>query len=104
MKIGALIITTGLERVSGVTALLSPAGAITAGQRMISSFQCVGVSMTGLVVGPEDKKSERQLTQNGVIFLRCGEDTGFFQYTKLLVNFLIVLSFVFHVSNCIHRD
>lgn len=88
MKIGALIITTGLERISGVTALLSPAGAITAGQRMISSFQCVGVSMTGLVVGPEDKKSERQLTQNGVIFLRCGEDTGFFQGLQQGLSFL----------------
>ena len=60
MKIGALIITTGLSRISGVAALLSEVGAITAGQRMISAFQCAGVSLVGLVVGPEDKKSERQ--------------------------------------------
>ena len=79
MKIGALIVTTGLARVSGVAALLSPAGTITAGQRMISAFQCVDVSMVGLVVGPEEKKSERQLAQNGVIFLRCPEGTGFFR-------------------------
>lgn len=79
MKIGALIVTTGLSRISGVTALLSPVGTITAGQRMISAFQCGEVSMIGLVVGPEDKKAERQLAQNGVIFLRCLEDTGFFR-------------------------
>ena len=79
MKIGALIVTTGLPRISGVTALLPEVGAISAGQRMISAFQCADVSMVGLVVGPEDKKSERQLAQNDVIFLRCPEDTGFFQ-------------------------
>ena len=79
MKIGALIVTTGLPSVSGVTALLSEVGTISAGQRMISAFQCAEVSLVGLVVGPEDKKSERQLAQNGVVFLRCKEDTGFFQ-------------------------
>ena len=35
--------------------------------------------MVGLVVGPADKKAERQLAQNGVIFLRCPEETGFFR-------------------------
>ena len=79
MKIGALIVTTGLPRISGVTALLPAVGAICAGQRMISAFQCGDVSMVGLVVGPEDKKAERQLAQNGVIFLRCPEGTGFFR-------------------------
>ena len=63
MKIGALIVTTGLSRISGVAALLSEVGAITAGQRMISAFQRAGVSLVGLVVGPEDKKSERQLSR-----------------------------------------
>ena len=63
MKIGALIVTTGLSKISGVAALLSEVGAITAGQRMISAFQCAGVSLVGLVVGPEDKKSERQLSR-----------------------------------------
>ena len=33
MKIGALIVTTGLSRISGVAALLSEVGAISAGQR-----------------------------------------------------------------------
>ena len=66
MKIGALIVTTGLPRISGVTALLPAVGAISAGQRMISAFQCADVSMVGLVVGPEDKKSERQLPKNEV--------------------------------------
>ena len=79
MKIGALIVTTGLPRISGVTALLPPVGAISSGQRMISAFQCADVSMVGLVVGPEDKKQERQLAQSGVIFLRCPEGTGFFR-------------------------
>ena len=78
MKIGALIITTGLPRVSGVTALLSQVGTVSAGQRMLSAFQCAGVSLVGMVVGPEDKKAERQLAQPGVVFLRCGEDTSFF--------------------------
>lgn len=79
MRIGALIVTTGLPRVSGVAALLSEVGAISAGQRMISAFQCAGVSLIGLVVGPEDKKSERQLAQNGVVFLRCQNQTDYFQ-------------------------
>lgn len=78
MKIGALIVTTGLSKVSGVTALLSPAGAISAGQRIISTFQCAGVALVGLVVGPENKKSERQLAQSGTVFLRCDADTSFF--------------------------
>ena len=88
MKIGALIVTTGLDRVSGVTALLPEVGAISAGQRMISTFQCADVSMVGLVVGPEDKKSERQLAQNDVIFLRCPEDTGFFQGLQKGLSFM----------------
>ena len=88
MKIGALIVTTGLSEVSGVAALLSEVGAISAGQRMISAFQCAGVSLVGLVVGPEDKKSERQLAQNGVIFLRCREDTGFFQGLQQGLSFM----------------
>lgn len=88
MKIGALIVTTGLPRVSGVTALLPEVGAISAGQRMISAFQCADVSMVGLVIGPEDKKSERQLAQNDVIFLRCPEDTGFFQGLQKGLSFM----------------
>lgn len=51
MKIGALIVTTGLPSVSGVTALLSEVGTISAGQRMISAFQCAGASL----VVPETK-------------------------------------------------
>lgn len=77
MKIGALIVTTGLPRVSGVTALFPEVGSIPAGQRMISVFQSAGVSMIGLVVGPEDKKSERQFSQNGVIFLHCKKEASF---------------------------
>lgn len=88
MKIGALIVTTGLPRVSGVTALLPEVGTISAGQRMISAFQCADVSIVGLVVGPEDKKSERQLAQNDVIFLRCPEDTGFFQGLQRGLSFM----------------
>ena len=88
MKIGALIVTTGLTRVSGVTALLSQVGSISAGQRMISAFQCAEVSLIGLVVGPEDKKSERQLAQTGVIFLRCPEGTGFFRGLQEGLSFL----------------
>ena len=88
MKVGALIVTTGLSKIPGVAALLSEVGAITAGQRMISAFQCAGVSLVGLVVGPEDKKAERQLAQNGVIFLRCKEDTGFFQGLQQGLSFM----------------
>jgi molybdate transport repressor ModE-like protein len=40
------------------------------------------------VVGPEDKKSERQLAQNDVIFLRCPEDTGFFQGLQKGLSFM----------------
>ena len=79
MKMGALIVTTGLSGVSGVAALMPEVGSITAGQRMISAFQRAGVSLVGLVVGPEDKKAERQFSQNGVVFLRCEKQTDFFQ-------------------------
>ena len=79
MKTAALIVTTGLPRISGVAALMPEVGAISAGQRMISAFQCAGVSLVGLVVGPENKKLERQFVQNGVVFLRCPDSTGFFQ-------------------------
>lgn len=88
MKTAALIVTTGLGRVSGVAALMPEVGAITAGQRMISAFQCAGVSLVGLVVGPEDKKAERQFVQNGVVFLRCQNGTGFFQGLQEGLSFL----------------
>ena len=88
MKTAALIVTTGLGRVSGVAALMPEVGAITAGQRMISAFQCAGVSLVGLVVGPEDKKAERQFVQNGVVFLRCEDGTGFFQGLQKGLSFL----------------
>ena len=88
MKTAALIVTTGLGRVSGVAALMPEVGAITAGQRMISAFQCAGVSLVGLVVGPEDKKAERQYVQNGVVFLRCQDGTGFFRGLQEGLSFL----------------
>ena len=89
MKTAALIVTTGLSNVSGVAALLPEVGAISAGQRMISAFQCAGVPLVALVVGPENKKAERQLAQNGVVFLRCeAEKTEFFQGVKLGLSFL----------------
>lgn len=88
MKTAALIVTTGLGRVSGVAALLSEVGSIPAGHRMISAFRCAGVSLVGLVVGPEDKKAERQLVRNGVVFLRCKDGTGFFQGMQKGLSFL----------------
>ena len=89
MKIGALIVTTGLPRVSGVAALLSEVGTVTAGQRMISCFQRVGIPLVGLVVGPEDKKAERMIAQNGVVFLRCGDaKASFFRGLQLGLAFM----------------
>lgn len=77
MKTAALIVTTGLPRISGIRALSEQVGAVSAGQRMIAAFQRVGVLLTGLVVGPEDKKSERVFVQDRVIFLRCVADASF---------------------------
>lgn len=89
MRIGALIVTTGLPRVSGVAALMPEVGTISAGQRMISTFQCAGVSLVCLVVGPENKKAERQFAQSGVVFLRCeSEKTDFFQGIKHGLDFM----------------
>lgn len=89
MRTGALIITTGLPRVSGVAALMPEVGAISAGQRMIAAFQCAGASLVGLVVGPEDKKAERQFVQNGVVFLRCeSEKADFFQGIQRGLSFM----------------
>ena len=80
MKIGALIVTTGLPHISGVAALTPKVGSISAGQRMISAFQRVNVSMVSLVVGPADKKEERPFSQNGVLFFHCAEKRAtFFQ-------------------------
>lgn len=89
MKIGALIVTTGLPRVSGVASLLQDSGTVSAGQRMISAFQRAGVALTALVVGPEDKKAERQLAQNGVVFLRCEDaKSDFFRGLQRGLSFL----------------
>ena len=55
MKIGALIVTTGLPRISGVTALLPEVGTITAGQRMISTFLCAAL-LAVYLVGVHDGK------------------------------------------------
>ena len=89
MKIGALIVTTGLSRVSGVTALLPEIGSISAGQRIISVFQCAGASMVGLVVGPEDKKTERQFAQSGVVFLRCDKNASFLDGVREGLRFMV---------------
>jgi len=88
MKIGALIVATGLPGASGIAALTASMGDISVGQRMIAAFQRAGVSMVALVVGPEEKKAERQLVQNGVIFLRCEEDAGFFQGVRQGLDFM----------------
>lgn len=88
MELGALIVTTGLPGCSGIEVLLPEVGTIPAGQRMIASFQRAGVSLTGLVVGQENKKAERVLAQNGVIFLHCQEDTGLFQGVRQGLTFL----------------
>lgn len=88
MKLGALIVTTGLPGRSGIEVLLPEVGTIPAGQRIIASFQRAGVSLTGLVVGQENKKAERVLAQNGVIFLHCQESTGLFQGVQQGLTFL----------------
>lgn len=88
MKIGALIVATGLPGASGIAALTAGMGDISVGQRMIAAFQRAGVSLAALVVGPEDKKAERQLVQNGVIFLRCQEDASFFQGVRQGLDFM----------------
>ena len=89
MKIGALIVTTGLSCACGVTALLPEVGAIPVGQRMISVFQCAGVSMVGLVAGPEDKKVERQFAGSGVIFLRCEKNASFLDGVREGIRFML---------------
>ena len=89
MRIGALIVTTGLPHTGGVTALLPEVGSISAGQRMISAFQCVEVSLIALVVGPENKKAERPFSQNGVIFLRReADDADYFQSIQYGLGFM----------------
>ncbi len=89
MKTGALIITTGLPGVSGINALTAQVGAISAGQRIIAAFQRCGVSVTGLVVGPEDKKAERAFAQAGVVFLRCAGDASFDDGVREGLRFLL---------------
>lgn len=89
MNVGALIITTGLPAASGVAALLSEVGSITAGQRMIAAFQRAGIPMVGLVVGPEDKKAERIFSQPGVVFLRCEDlNADFFRGIQTGLSFM----------------
>lgn len=69
MALGAVILTTGAHRAAGLTSLLSPAGSVTAGQRMIAAFQRVGVEQIWLVTGPENRRAERSFAGNGVFFL-----------------------------------
>ena len=89
MRIGALIVTTGLPQSSGVTALLPEVGSISAGQRMISAFQSAEVTMICLLVGPENKKAERPFAQNGVIFLRREQDdTDFYDSVQYGLKYL----------------
>lgn len=88
MKTAALIVTTGLPRISGIRALSEQVGAIHAGQRMIAAFQRCGVMLTGLVVGPEDKKAERAFVQDGVIFLRCAATASFDDGVRQGLSFL----------------
>ena len=86
MKMGALIATPVLPHISGVTALLPIAGAISAGQRTIIAFQCAEVSMVSLVVGPKIKKPERQLAQSGVIFTLPGMHRLFPRFHEPTIN------------------
>ena len=88
MKTGALIVTTGLSGSCGIAALQAEVGSITAGQRMIAAFHRCGVALTGLVVGPENKKAERPFAQAGVVFLRCGADASFLDGVREGLGFL----------------
>ncbi len=75
MRLGALIVTTGLRDNAGVASLLSPTGNTTAGQRMIAAFQCCGVRQVCLVTEKDNKKAQRQFVQDGVIFLHAKSST-----------------------------
>lgn len=88
MKLGALIVTTGLSERSGIEVLLPEVGMTPAGQRMIASFQRVGVSLTGLVVEQEKKKAERTLAQSGVVFFHCQQNFSFLQGMQQGLRFL----------------
>lgn len=88
MKLGALIVTTGLSEKSGIDVLLPPVGGISAGQRMIASFQSAGAAMIGLVLGKEHKKAARSIAQDGVFFLHGQEQMGFVQGLQLGLSFL----------------
>ena len=88
MKTGALIVTTGLDHIRGVAALQAEVGSITAGQRMIAAFHRCGVALTGLVVGPENKKAERPFAQAGVVFLRCEAEASFLDGIREGLRFL----------------
>lgn len=88
MKLGALIITTGLSEKSGIDVLLPSVGAIPAGQRMIAAFQSAGVTMIGLVVEKENKKAERTFAQDGVFFLHGQEQMTLFQGMQMGLSFL----------------
>lgn len=88
MKTGALIVTTGLPGLCGIAALQTEVGSITAGQRMIAAFHRCGVALTGLVVGPENKKAERPFAQAGVVFLRCEAEASFLDGVREGLRFL----------------
>lgn len=69
MALGALIITAGAHHAADIASLSAPAGSVTAGSRMISAFQRVGVKGIWLVTGSENKKAERQFSGDSVFFL-----------------------------------
>ncbi len=89
MRLGALIVTTGLRDNAGAASLLSPTGSTTAGQRMIAAFQCCGVRQICLVTEKDNKKGHRQFAQDGVIFLRSKSNT-----TSALEGALLGLSYM----------
>lgn len=71
MNTAALIIAAGLPTYDCLPAAMFNVGAVSTARHMIASFEKAGLTSVYLVTDESTKKLEKQLSSDGVLFLRC---------------------------------
>lgn len=71
MRTSALIVAAGLPKCDGVPTAMYKVGAVSTAQHMIASFHKAGISPVFLVTDDSTRKLEKQLSNEGVLFLRA---------------------------------
>ncbi len=90
MQIGALIVAAGMSKRMGEFKPMLSIGSISVAQRIIATFQQVGVTKIVMVTGYNATTLERHLAGNGIIFLRNEqyETTQMFDSVKIGMEYL----------------